>query len=106
MLLVGARAVAVEKMWCGRLVRRCVYYAISYTYRLREENSVLKARKQFILDPRKIRKVVKLLKTRTETEAIDRALDLALGEEEIWKVMEALRGKIRIVDVYGRTEKE
>ena len=67
---------------------------------------MLKARKQFILDPKKIRKVVRLLKTRTETEAIDRALDLALGEEEIWKVMEALRGKVRIVDVYGRTEKQ
>ena len=64
--------------------------------------SSVKVRKQFILDPRKIRRAVKLLGTRTETEAVDKALDMALGEERIWKVMESLRGRIGIEDVYGR----
>jgi len=36
--------------------------------------------KYFRLDPAKIKRVQKLLKARTETETIERALDLAIAE--------------------------
>jgi len=62
-----------------------------------------KVRKQFILDPQKIQKAKKALHAKTETDAIDKALDLVLAEEKIWSVMESLRGKIKIRDVYGRS---
>ena len=65
--------------------------------------TVRKVRKQFILDPQKIQKVKKTLQAKTETDAIDKALDLVLAEEKIWSVMESLRGKIKIRDVYGRS---
>jgi len=60
-----------------------------------------KVRKQFILDPQKIQRVKKALHAKTETDAIDKALDLVLAEEKIWNVMESLRGKIKIRDIYG-----
>ncbi len=65
--------------------------------------TVRKVRKQFILDPQKIQRVKKTLKAKTETDAIDKALDLVLAEEKIWSVMESLRGKLKIRDVYGRS---
>jgi len=64
---------------------------------------VRKVRKQFILDPLKIQKVKKTLHAKTETDAIDKALDLVLAEEKIWSIMESLRGKIKVRDVYGRS---
>jgi hypothetical protein len=60
-----------------------------------------KVRKQFILDPQKIQKAKKVLRAKTETDAIDKALDLVLAEERIWSMMESLRGKIKVRDVYG-----
>jgi hypothetical protein len=63
-----------------------------------------KVRKQFILDPQKIQRAKKALNAKTETDAIDKALDLVLAEEKIWNVMESLRGKIKIRDIYGRSE--
>jgi hypothetical protein len=63
-----------------------------------------KVRKQFILDPQKIQRAKRALNAKTETDAIDKALDLVLAEEKIWNVMESLRGKIKIRDIYGRSE--
>ena len=63
--------------------------------------NVRKVRKQFILDPQKIQKARKTLNAKNDTETIDKALDLVLAEEKIWSVMESLRGKIKIRDVYG-----
>jgi len=42
-----------------------------------------KARKQFVLDQGKIRKAKKILGARTETEALDRALDLIIANDEL-----------------------
>lgn len=42
-----------------------------------------KAGKQFTLDQRKIRKAKKILGARTETETVDRALDLIIANEEL-----------------------
>lgn len=60
-----------------------------------------KVRKQFILDPEKIQRAKRTLNAKNDTETIDKALDLVLAEEKIWGVMESLRGKIKIRDVYG-----
>ena len=43
----------------------------------------LKMRKQFILDPEKIRAVRKIMKAKTDTEAIDRAMDTIIADSKI-----------------------
>lgn len=64
---------------------------------------VKKVRKQFILDPEKIMNVKKLLQAKTETEAIDKAMDIIIANSEIQKVLQLIKGKGEIIDVYGRT---
>lgn len=59
-----------------------------------------KVKKQFILDPEKIQRARKALNAKNDTETIDKALDLVLAEENVWSLMESLRGEIRIIDVY------
>jgi len=66
-------------------------------------NSARKVRKQFILESAKIHRVKELVGARTETEAIDRAMDLVIVNSQIRKVLQAVKGKGRIRDVYGRT---
>lgn len=61
-----------------------------------------KVRKQLILDPAKIRKVRQALQAKTDTEAVDKAMDMVLGDAKIWNTMESLRGKVKIEDIYGR----
>jgi hypothetical protein len=63
--------------------------------------------KHFRLDAVKIKRAQKVLRAKTETEAIERALDFALAEHESNRlVLEAterfLGNKIEIRDVYGR----
>lgn len=62
----------------------------------------LKMRKQFILDPEKIRTVRKITKSKTDTEAIDKAMDMVIADSEIRNVLMAIRGKGKIRDIYGR----
>ncbi|MBI5402154.1 MAG: hypothetical protein HY959_02025 [Ignavibacteriae bacterium] len=62
----------------------------------------LKMRKQFILDPEKIRTVRKITKSKTDTEAIDKAMDIVIADSEIRNVLLAIRGKGKIRDIYGR----
>lgn len=61
-----------------------------------------KVRKQFILDPAKIEMVKKITRAATETEAVNRALDMVIASEKIEKALMAVRGKGKIRDVYGR----
>jgi hypothetical protein len=68
-----------------------------------------RSHKHFQLDAAKIRRAKKVLQAKTETEAIDRALDLAIGEhEKNRRLAEANRrffkSGIEIRDVYGRLE--
>ena len=56
----------------------------------------LKVRKQFILDSSKIKKAQKLLKARTETETIERALDDLLIADEIARQLKKMAGKFDI----------
>ncbi|HBR22499.1 MAG TPA: hypothetical protein DD713_08060 [Nitrospiraceae bacterium] len=61
-----------------------------------------KVRKQFILNPAKIAMVKKITRAATETEAVNRALDMVIANEQIEKTLMAVRGKGKIKDVYGR----
>ena len=60
-----------------------------------------RARKQFLLPVAKIRKVKAILSARTETEAVERALDLVIADAEIWKTLLTMEGSCDIEDVYG-----
>jgi hypothetical protein len=65
--------------------------------------------KHFRLDARKIKRAQRVLRAKTETEAIERALDLVLSEYERNRLaLEAndrfLRSGIEIKDVYGNLE--
>jgi hypothetical protein len=66
-------------------------------------SSIHKVRKQFILEPAKINRVKALVGARTETEAIDRAMDIVIINGQIRKVLQAAKGKGTVRDVYGRT---
>ncbi len=61
-----------------------------------------KVRKQFILDPEKILLVRKITHAVTDTEAIDRALDIVIENEKIHKALLAVKGKGKIEDIFGR----
>jgi hypothetical protein len=50
-------------------------------------------RKNYYLDERKIRRAKAILKTRTETETIDEALDLVVFRKEILDSLEKVAGK-------------
>ena len=61
----------------------------------------LKMRKQFILDPEKIRTVKKIMNAKTDTEAIDRAMDTIIADSKIRDVLMTIKGKGSIKDIYG-----
>ncbi|OGW07078.1 MAG: hypothetical protein A2889_05240 [Nitrospinae bacterium RIFCSPLOWO2_01_FULL_39_10] len=61
-----------------------------------------KVRKQFILDPAKVEAVKKITKARTDTEAINKALDIVIENTRIEKMLMAIKGKGDIKDVYNR----
>ena len=62
--------------------------------------------KHFQLDPAKIKRAQKALRARTETEAIERALDFAIAEHEknrlaLIATERFVKSGIEIRDVYG-----
>ncbi|MDA8170105.1 MAG: hypothetical protein M0Z59_10490 [Nitrospiraceae bacterium] len=64
--------------------------------------SAEKVRKQFLLDPGKIRVVKKITHASNDTEAINRALDMVIANEKIQKALAAVKGKGKIEDIFGR----
>ena len=63
--------------------------------------------KHFRLDATKIRRAQKVLKARTETETIERALDAVLAEDERDRIVQAAHERfissgIAIRDIYGK----
>jgi hypothetical protein len=62
-------------------------------------------RKNYVLDVGKLRRAQKRLGTRTETETIHKALDLAADEAELAKALKNLldKGKGHVVDVLGKS---
>ena len=61
-----------------------------------------KVRKQFILPVAKIKKAKEILSAKTETETVERALDLVIADEEIRTMLLSVKGPCNIDDVYGR----
>lgn len=55
-----------------------------------------KVRKQFILDDRKIHQARKILKTTTETEAVDLALSLVIANSRIIAAHKRIMGRLEI----------
>ncbi len=69
-----------------------------------------RSHKHFRLDPMKIKRAQKVLRAGTETEAIDRALDLVISEHQRNRLALQANGRfvtsgIAIKDVYGTLEK-
>ena len=62
----------------------------------------LKVRKQFILDPAKIEAVKIITESKTDTEAINKALDMVIANTKVEKMLVSIRGKGNIKDVYHR----
>ena len=65
--------------------------------------------KHFRLDKNKLKRAQTLLETSTETETVERALDLAIEEQERNRIVEKahrefLKSGIVIRDVYGKLE--
>lgn len=69
---------------------------------MREMKGTLKVRKQFILDPAKIEAVKKITESKTDTEAINKALDMVIANSKVEKMLVSIRGKGNIKDVYHR----
>ena len=70
----------------------------------------VRSHKHFQLDPVKIKRAQRVLNADTETEAIDRALDMVIAEHERNRLtIEAndrfVKSGINIKDVYGALEK-
>jgi hypothetical protein len=68
------------------------------------------AHKHFRLNGAKIKRAQKVLKARTETETIERALDAVIAEEQrnrlAWEATERfIRSGVKIRDIYGRLAK-
>ena len=64
--------------------------------------SEARVRKQFILSAKKIKRAKEILSAKTETETVERALDLVIADEEIRKVLRSVKGACDIEDIYGR----
>ncbi len=69
-------------------------------------NAKHRSHKHFFLDAKKIKRAQKVLRTKTETETIERALEFAIAEHErnrlAWEANEHLiKSGIEIKDVYG-----
>jgi hypothetical protein len=64
-----------------------------------------KIRKQFLLDPEKLRKAREYLRAKTDTETVERALDAVGINAEIDAAhAEFVMGEGEILDVYGRLD--
>ncbi|HEB74845.1 MAG TPA: hypothetical protein ENJ04_00645 [Nitrospirae bacterium] len=63
--------------------------------------AVLKVRKQFILDPDKIKAVKEIVNAETDTEAINRAMDIVIANSKILTTLKSIKGKGNIQDIYG-----
>jgi SOS response regulatory protein OraA/RecX len=68
-----------------------------------------RSHKKFQLDAVKIKRAQKVLGAKTETETIERALDLAISEQQRNRLVQAATDRfansgIKIKDVYGRLD--
>lgn len=66
---------------------------VKYTYISLGNNMQKKKRKNFYLDESVLRKARKILGVRTETEAVEKALERIIFEEEYWRAFTEREGK-------------
>lgn len=57
-------------------------------------------RKNFLLDETKIRRLKRVLGTKTETEAVQQAIDEVLFRDEVLKTFKKYRGKVKIEKIF------
>lgn len=57
---------------------------------------LLKARKQFVLSPSKIARAQRVLKARTATETINRALDDVILADEVARRLKKMAGHVKL----------
>lgn len=63
-----------------------------------------KTRKQFTFDSGKLRKAKRILGAKTDAEAIDRALEVIIENEQLDLAhLEFANSKVEILDVFNRT---
>ena len=63
--------------------------------------TAVKVRKQFILESEKIKSVREILKAKTDTEAVNRAMDIVIANARIKEALMSIKGKGSIKDIYG-----
>jgi hypothetical protein len=67
--------------------------------------TALKVRKQFILEPEKVKSVREITKAKTDTEAINKAMDIVIANSKIKETLMSIKEKGNIKDIYGRTSR-
>ncbi|OGW39246.1 MAG: hypothetical protein A2Y97_00930 [Nitrospirae bacterium RBG_13_39_12] len=67
--------------------------------------TALKVRKQFILEPQKVKSVREITKAKTDTEAINKAMDIVIANSKTKETLISIKGKGNIKDIYGRTSR-
>ena len=76
-----------------------------------KSSSTVHKHKHLVIDQAKIKRAQKALGAKTETETIDRALEIVIAEDEknrrAWGATEKLiRDGIKVRDVFGRLERK
>ena len=66
-------------------------------------STVVRTRKQFIIEQDKIRQAKKIVNAKADTEATTKALDIIIENTKIEAMLKSTKGKGTIKDVYGRT---
>ena len=67
--------------------------------------TTVKVRKQFVLESQKIKSVREILKAKTDTEAVNRAMDIVIANSRIKETLTSIKGKGNIKDIYGRSSR-
>ena len=61
-----------------------------------------KTRKKLTPDSEKIRLVRRITKAESDSEAVEKALDIVIANSRIEKMLKSVKGKGNIKDIYGR----
>lgn len=67
--------------------------------------TAVKVRKQFILESEKIKSVREILHAKTDTEAVNRAMDIVIANTRIKETLISIKGKGSIKDIYGKSSR-
>ena len=67
--------------------------------------TAVKVRKQFILESEKIKSVREILEAKTDTEAVNKAMDIVIANTRIKEALMSIKEKGSIKDIYGRSSR-